>query len=153
MIDIVRNKNLEEFGKKLGYSKIYNIKDFKVSTNFEDFRRKGLDFIYGLEVISQKDTFHQRASGLNQVYCKLAVRNKIAVAFNLRDIFYAKDKYVVLGRVMQNIRLCRKYKVKMMIISLAEDEYGMRNPMDLISLGISLGMTAKEASDGLNWNK
>src|SRR3989344_8241198 len=123
MIDIVKNEKLAEFGKRLGYSKIYNIKDFKVSTYFEDFRRKGLDFIYGLEKISEKDSLHQRASGLNQVYCKLAVKHKIAVAFNLSDILKAKNKAVILGRIMQNIRLCRKYKVKMIIISLAEDKY------------------------------
>ena len=40
---------------------------------------------------------------------------------------------------MQNIDLCRKYKVKMLIASFAKDPSGMKSPHDLISLFKVLG--------------
>lgn len=152
MIDIVENEKLIDFGKKLGYSKVYTTKDFKISTNIEDMRKKDINLIMGLEKKAEKDSLHQRISGLNQVYCKIAVRNKTAITFNLQDVLNARDKHIILGRIMQNIMLCRKYKVKMIIASFAKDKYGMRNPKDLMSLGISLGMTPKEAYGAVSNN-
>jgi RNase P/RNase MRP subunit p30 len=83
----------------------------------------------------RKDNYHQRNSGLNQVLLKLAKENKVAIGFSFKTILNETD----LGRIIQNIKLCRKYKVKMVILELEE-----RNEADVESLFKVLGMTGKE---------
>jgi len=156
MIDIVMfpKKELQSIGGKLGYSKVIHYKNlnikFGINRNF--FESKKTDIITSLETSLEKDRTHYRESGLNHVLCKLAKKNKIAIAFNFNNILNAKKRYPLLGRIMQNIRLCRKYKIPMIIVSFANDRYDMRNPRDLISLGISLGMTPIEAKNGVSKN-
>ena len=47
---------------------------------------------------------------------------------------------------MKNIMLCRKYKVKTVTASFAENPFGMRSPYDVMSLFKNLGMGHKEAN-------
>lgn len=146
MIDIISSKKLEEFGKELGYSKLTNIKELKIG-NSNDFNNKKVDIITGLEKLEKSDSLHQRNSGFNQTLAKLSKKNKITIAFNFNDIIESKNKAQIIGRMTQNIKLCRKYKVKMIIASFAKNKYQMRNPKDLMSLFILIGMTPKEAQN------
>ncbi|NQV08318.1 hypothetical protein HQ529_00530 [Candidatus Woesearchaeota archaeon] len=115
------------------------------------FERVKPDIIFGLEASKRKDFMHHRNSGLNQILCKLATKNKIIVAFPLKLLLGAEKmlRAQFIGRIKQNIKLCRKYKVKTIIASFGEDPYEMRAPSDLISLGISFGMHPKEAKEAL----
>ncbi|MBI4919339.1 hypothetical protein HY837_05370 [archaeon] len=94
------------------------------------------DFMFGFEFWSERDHMHQRASGLNDVFCKLAAKNKIKILFPFSDFlelpFYRKP--LILGRLMQNKKLCRKYNVNIEIVSLAKKPYQLRKKMDLDSL-------------------
>ena len=54
---------------------------------------------------------------------------------------------------MQNVRLCRKYKVRMVLASFAHDPWEMRSAYDLLAFGQVLGMTPKEATVALNFTK
>ncbi|QQG38683.1 MAG: hypothetical protein HYS32_03710 [Candidatus Woesearchaeota archaeon] len=154
MIDIVLSdkKRLQEFGRGLGYSKTlhYKIFNIKFGSNRSFFESKKTEIITNLENHEKKDYLNQKNSGLDQVLCKLAKKNKIAIAFNLPLIL--KNQPEILGRIKQNIKLCRKYKIPMVLVSFAKDYLDMRNPTDLISLGISLGMTQKEAKEAVSIN-
>jgi RNase P/RNase MRP subunit p30 len=57
---------------------------------------------------------------------------------------------VLFGRIMQNVRLCRKYNVIMALASFASEPYDMRNPSDLASLGLILRMTPGESKNAIN---
>jgi len=94
----------------------------------------------------RKDSLHYRRSGLNQVLCRIAARNNVAVCFSLASILHAKgfDRAVLLGRMRQNIMLCRKFNVSMRIASFAKDPLRMRGPAELISFFHVLGMTQQE---------
>lgn len=116
----------------------------------EVLERKGADIIYGFEDSLQSDYIHHRASGLNQVLCKIAREKDVAVGFSVSLILNSKRKSVLLGRIKQNVRLCRKYKVKMVIASFSSDPYEMRAVHDLISLFCLLGMHPSEAKKALN---
>ncbi len=111
------------------------------------------NLIYNLELIGKKDFIHHRNSGLNQVLCKLANKNKVIVGINfnnfLKETKLRKD--IIIGRIQQNIKLCRKYKVKMLIASFATTPYEMRNPQDLLSFCVVLGMHPKEAKESLSY--
>lgn len=152
MIDIVLSdkSKLVEFGKRLGYSNVIYYKDLNIAFNDSNaFEDKRIDLVVSLERSSGRDFMHYRNSGLNQVLCKLAKRNNIAIGFNFNDILKDKPN---MGRMIQNIRLCRKYKVRMVLASFASNVYEMRNPKDLMSFGISLGMTEKDAKDAVSVN-
>ena len=87
---------------------------------------------------------HQRGSGLDHILSKLAHDKKVAIGFSLSSIMNSKNKNIILGRMMQNIMLCRKYSVKAVIASFAETPFGMRSPYDMMSLFAVLGMRQEE---------
>jgi RNase P/RNase MRP subunit p30 len=94
----------------------------------------------------RKDFMHNRNSGLNQVLCKLAKDNSVAIGFSFSNILYSKD-YREFGRIIQNIKLCRKYKIKMVVGNFAKSKNDVREIKDVYSLFKVLGMTGKELKD------
>lgn len=104
--------------------------------------------MYDFETIRSPDMMHERVSGLNQVLCKLAA-GKTRVYFSFRNILATQgmQRARLLGRIMQNIMLCRKYNVQIGIASFAINPYEMRSPYDLKSYFIQLKMTPEEAKD------
>jgi len=110
---------------------------------------KFVDIILGLENIEKKDSLHKRESGLNEVICKLAKKNKIAIGFPFNSILHSDIKSQLFGRMMQNVELCKKYGVRMVLASFAETKWDVRSYHELFSFGLVLGMTPKEAKDAL----
>jgi len=156
MIDIILSPkdDLKKTGEKLGYKEVVYYKELniKFGLNRNFFESKKTDIITSLETSLTKDKTHFKDSGLNHVLCKLAKKNNIAIAFNFNNILNAKKQYIILGRIRQNIMLCRKYKIPMIIVSFANTSFEMRNPKDFISLGISLGMNPIEAKNAVSNN-
>jgi RNase P/RNase MRP subunit p30 len=129
--------------------KAKQISDFVLVRSVGDdqyiFEKLKPDMIYDLELIASKDAMHFRVSGLNQVLCKFAFANKIIVGFSFNSILNAKNRVLILGRIMQNIRFCRKYKVNTCFASFARLPYEMRASNNLISFLIVLGMHMSKA--------
>jgi len=124
---------------------IYNVKNklkdekafivVKSSTNDKDtIERLKPNIIFSFEENTRKDFIHQRASGLNHILCKSAKENNVIIGFSIKSILDAENKQEILGRMMQNIRICRKYKIKTIIASFAQRPLEMRNVHDLTSL-------------------
>jgi len=113
--------------------------------------KSNLTIIFGLETIAARDSMHSRNSGLNQVLCKLANKNNVIIGFSFSGILNTDGvtRSQILGRTMQNIRLCRKYKVKTVVASFAEKPYEMRPYHDLKSVFICFGMHPEEAKNSL----
>lgn len=157
MIDII---DFSYKGKdKLGFTRFYSFKDFKIAVGGEEKKNrktvesKDVDILIGLENAKERDFMHSRNSGLNQVLCKLAKKNKIAIGFNFREVLRSKNRGIILGRMMQNVRLCKKYGVKMVIFSGAKNELELKSAKDLVSFGVVLGMTPKDAKLALSFEK
>ena len=104
---------------------------------------------WGAESLPIRDKMHERASGLNHITTRFASEAGTAIAFSLADVLGAKKQAEVLGRMSQNIMLCRKAKTKMIIGSFASTPQAMRAPRDIIGLFVTLGMHRKEAQDAL----
>ena len=85
--------------------------------NRKIFENPNIDVITDLEFHSRKDYTKQRDSGLNEILCKLATRNKIKIAINLDKIkkLEKKQKAIILSRTIQNIKLCKRTKTQMII--------------------------------------
>jgi len=91
-----------------------------------------------LNQAGKRDSHKQRNSGFNQVMAKMAKKKGITVGINLDEIINSseKEKAVIIARIMQNVKICNKNKLKMKFIYKNEK----RNILDLKSLGLVLGM-------------
>lgn len=107
--------------------------------------------VFDLE-IQKKDFIHQRGSGLNHIMARLASQNGVRIGFSFSTLLNASPllRSKLLGRIRQNIGLCRKYRVGMVIGSFALNPLDMRSPKDMISFFTVLGMHPTEAKNALS---
>lgn len=92
--------------------------------------------IFNLETSSKEDRTHYRFSNLNQVICKLCKNNNTTIGISFSNVLKSKPKRraVLIGRIAQNIRLCKKYSVELSIFSFANRPSELRSIKDLESL-------------------
>ena len=125
---------------KLSSSKRVIKSDIKKDRNI--IESKKADLIYEFEVLNKKDGMHFLNSGLNQVLVKLMKENKISYGISFSMILNAskQEQAILIGRILQNIKLCRKYKVPIIVASFARNQHEMRDPRDLTAFARSLGL-------------
>ena len=151
---MIKAKNVDELVKKIN-----NTKDLVVVEGGDDkinraaLENTKVDILLGPEKNRDRDFTHYRNSGLNQVLCKLTKKNNIAIAFNFNLVLNNESikRSQILGRMMQNVRFCRKYKINTVIASFASKPEEMRNAHDLVSFGVSIGMHPKQAKESLKY--
>jgi RNase P/RNase MRP subunit p30 len=90
---------------------------------------KKVNILLSPEKNSKKDLMFSRRSGLNQVLCKLAAKNDVVIGFDFSYLLNStgKQKARILGRMRQNVKFCKKYKVKMIFSSFAKTKYELRS--------------------------
>ena len=111
------------------------VKDFMMIQGGDDkinrkaVENKKVDILLSPEKNNKKDLMFSRRSGLNQVLCKLAAKNGVAIGFNFSYLLNSsgRERAKIFGRMRQNLRLCKKYKVKMIFSSFARDKYELRS--------------------------
>lgn len=106
--------------------------------NRKVFENNKVDLVFELES-GRKDRLKQRDSGLNHVLCKLAKKNDIVVGIDFSKLEKMSDFELssYLAKVEQNIMLCKKYKVKMVVVNSSDG----KNLGDfLLTLGMSTSM-------------
>ena len=141
--------NQRNFGKAAKQSKLLVAKSSEKDRVFVESNK--IKLIYGFEELYKKDYLHQRASGLNHVICELAKQNNVAISFSYSMLFDKNPAVasMLMGRMMQNIALCRKYKVKTAIGSFAENQFNLRSSYDVMSLFTMLGMSGEKIKESL----
>lgn len=89
----------------------------------------------------------RKDSGLDHVCIKAAAENNVAIEINFREILesYKKNKIYVMSAVNKNIKLCKKYGVKMITTSSAITKWGMRSGRELAAVANVLGMDLGDA--------
>lgn len=97
----------------------------------EMFEDKRVKYIIGFESSKREDFVHHRNSGLTQVFLKNAIRTDKTLLVNISQLRESKAPHVMLGRMMQNNRLYRKYSPKVCVVSGAREPLEMRAPRDL----------------------
>lgn len=114
----------------------------------DDFNRSILennkvDVLVFREFNLRRDRLKQRDSGLNHVLCRLAKDNNISIGLDLNELTFRinKSDTEYLGRIIQNIRLCNKYKVKIVLSNISSIDKN-----SLIGLLESLGMSSSMAN-------
>jgi len=114
------------------------------------FNRKALEnkktSMLILNHINKKDKLKQRDSGLNQVLCKIAKDSNIILAIDLKELTKEtdkKNKAIILGRIIQNIRLIKKFKNKLKLLNSG-------NKQQAFSFLLTLGLPTKQAVEAVN---
>lgn len=94
---------------------------------------KWIKFFTDIETSTGRDHTHYRRSNFNQVLAYLAKENKktYLVDFSRLLKLDGKKRILLIGRIMQNIRICQKFRIPVSIATFARDTYGLRNPKDL----------------------
>ena len=74
---------------------------------------RGVNYVYNNENEKEKDFIHQRRSGLNHIILRDFAQKGIGVLFSYSELQNAdnKRKAQLLGRILQNVKLCKKYGV------------------------------------------
>ena len=108
----------------------------KASSTEQDrflFEKAKPDIIFELEQSQRPDGLFQRNSGLNHIMAALAAKNEMTVAFSFSSILNSSGfrRAQIMGRMAQNLVLCRKYKVKTLFASFANSPLEMRSEHDL----------------------
>ncbi len=152
---IIREKDFTKAREKIKKTKepiVFSSDDDEL--NRKILEKEKIDFLL-LNQAERRDKLKQRNSGLNHVLAKIAKKKNTAIGINLDEIIESKgkNKAEILARVMQNIKLCNKSKLKMKFITTNEKnnakikDFGSsdkmsneRNIKDLKSLGSVLGM-------------
>jgi RNase P/RNase MRP subunit p30 len=92
--------------------------------------------IFGFEFQERKDFLHHRNSAINHITAKIMAKNNIAYGFPVSELISAPKwkQPIILGRMQQNITLCKKYKVEIIIASFATNPMLMRSMKDIKAL-------------------
>ena len=130
---------------------ISEAKDEKYNRNI--LEKGKINIIFNIENQTGQDFIHHRNSGLNHIICKAASESNSAIGVSFSNLLNQKSKSRLIGRINQNISLCKKYKTKIVLASFAKDPSELRSPTDLRSFLISIGtnnLVAKEALTNLS---
>ncbi|MEM3405353.1 MAG: hypothetical protein QW117_00015 [Candidatus Pacearchaeota archaeon] len=146
--DIIEANDIEEARKKIDSFSKLNKKIIVLGKDIE-FNRKILENkkvnMLILNHKQKKDTLRQRDSSLNHILCKIAKKNNVIIAFDFSELERTdkKEKAILLSRWIQNIKLCKKYKVKFKILT-------NKNKKNIFSFLLTLSCDTKNAKEALN---
>lgn len=117
----------------------------------ETINQKSADVLFSIESSKRKDFIHARCGGLNHVLCKLSNEKGVSIAFNFNDSLTAESKLraKLLGRMQQNVKLCEKYKVNMVVASFAKKPMQMRSVHEIKAFVEFLGMNTTSSKNCL----
>jgi len=87
--------------------------------------------------------------GMDDVLAKRMAERKVSLVINLRDYTKARRREVVLGRMMRHTFLAKKFNTPIMLVSGARRKEELKHPYVMISFGVMLGLSVKEAKDAL----
>ena len=111
----------EEYNDDIYVIKSDNKKIVQAIKNYRHtMESKKIDLIYNFEYNPYKDFIYYRNSGFNQVLAKIAKRKDIAIGFSFSDLKKSKNKNIILGRLMQNFHIAKKYGLKTKVSSFAK---------------------------------
>jgi RNase P/RNase MRP subunit p30 len=68
----------------------------------------------------------------------------MAMGISISNILLSKGKAELIGRIRQNIMLCRKYKVPILISSFASKKEQLRHCNDVKTLALFLGLSTQD---------
>lgn len=82
---------------------------------------------------------------LNHVMAKLGAVNNVSLVFDFSRLLNTTDRSrsIIITEMTSNAKLLRKFNAPFVLVSGAQDKWGLRSPRDLISWGKTLGFDEK----------
>ena len=115
----------------------------------DEFNRKILeyghfDIILGIERGDRKRTLRNINSGFNEVLAHITAKNRVALGIDLEELnkLPKREQALRLERIIQNIKLCRKAKVKIALLNYKDKK-------EAFAFMISLGASTQQAKEAL----
>ena len=98
------------------------------------------DVLVYTEKEDRKNTLRQKDSGLNKYLAREMVKNKISFGIDIEYIREKdkKEKAILIGRTIQNIKIARKVKLSLAI-------FGSKDNKDSKSFIMSIGASSEQA--------
>ncbi len=129
-LNLVRNKlnRFSEKGKKI----VMQAREGEFNRKILEDKR--VDVLVFPAEGEKKDVLKQRDSGLNHVLCKIAKQNNVEIGIDIEKLLKSNLSQE-LPRIIQNIKFCKKYKIKIILINIRK-----KNKHDLKSFLLTLGM-------------
>ena len=152
--NIPSEKAIQLIGKK------HNLRTFKIqaknlsephSNLRAEINNNNTKLIINFMPTAYKEFIHQRNSGLNHILCKEAAAKNKFLCISLSELLCTRGyrQALLFGRCIQNIRLAKKYKLGLIIASLARFPHQVRSIQDVISLFYLLGLNKSMARQAL----
>ena len=149
-MQIINTSNLNQARKQIQELKKEN-KEVIVKAQDNEFNRKILEnkdvhIFLNPHLHDRKNKLKQRDSGLNEILCKLATKNNIEIGISLKEITQLpkNEKATILSRIIQNIKLCKRTKTK--IIIYPKKDY---KKQDIMSFFLTLNASTKQAKEAI----
>ena len=138
IIDSLKNKN-----------KIVSIQGHNNTFNRRVLETMKINYLIDIEKESKKDTLKQRDSGLNHVTAKIAKKNGISIIINQNKIkdTQPKERAIQLSRIIQNLKICRRAKCHIKIVSLAKSKNQLITPKERQTFLYTLGASSEQVRD------
>ena len=144
LINVNETGKMRQFiDKAIARKKIIIIQGKDDSFNRAALETKRIFMLLSPEATAGRDFMSYRNSGMNQVLCKIAEKNNVTIGISFSELLEINNSINLaerIGRIMQNIAICRKYKTKMHLSNFSKKEEQMRSALDLRSFGTVLGM-------------
>ena len=112
-----------------------------------------IDIVFGLESIHPKEHYHYLRGGLDQILAKIAHDKEKIIGFSFEEVLISKKPSQILGRMMHNIKMCKKFKVQTIFSTFATSNERFRSVNDLASLWEILGGSELEKMDSFEVKK
>jgi len=96
--------------------------------------------LYDFELQDKPDFLHHRNSGLNQVIANEVKEKGNILAFSFSTYLNSLNKGVIIGRMKQNAKISKKYKLNNFVLSFAKHPYELRSKHELESFRKLIGL-------------
>jgi len=139
-ITLIKIQNIEQLRKAIDKAHALSLRVFVLgisdTINRIALEHKKTSALVSPEFGRVRDFINYRNSGLNHVLCKIAKENGKEIIENFSDLIDSdkKTKAVILGRILQNARLCKKYDVRFSIKNMARSEKEIFDYLELNNL-------------------
>ncbi len=110
-------------------------------------------YLVSPEKYLKQDNLKQRDSGLNHVLAKIAKQKNISIMLDFTDLkklrpFELSNR---IGRISQNLRICRKTNTKINIATFAKSQKDFIAPKELFEFMLSIGASTKQAKESIEY--
>ena len=131
----------------------------KIRRSYDFLLVKGSDLDLNRKAVQTKEVdilihpeFDRKDSGFNHTMAKFAAENNVAVEIDFREILLSSKntRSHVMYKIQENVKLCKKFKVPIIICSGAITHWQLKDPKILISMGCLLGLYIDEAKKSLS---